>query len=145
MPRWISTPGIEAKHFDTSLAQVVNPARNLSASITGLAASFFWLFSFCRWDTVSSRISAFSNLETFSPSVARAETIKSFNSSKHRLILARRFRSNIGFITLRYCKVREIGCWVCCCKGKLAYEAVIIDIVQIQLTKKAQTVKAQET
>lgn len=75
-PRWVisfvpslmSTPGVDAKHLDTSVAQWVKPARNLSASVTGLAARRCWRRSLCRCCTVSSRMSAFSSLLTFSPS-----------------------------------------------------------------------------
>lgn len=38
VPRWMSTPGMVARHLETSVAQWVNPERNLSESMTGLEA-----------------------------------------------------------------------------------------------------------
>lgn len=101
VPKATSTPGVAARQRLTSLAQCVYPALNRSASITGFAERRCCLWSLWRWRTVNSRMSAFSNLATFSPSPANAVTIRSFSSSKHRLILARRLRSSIGFITCK--------------------------------------------
>uniref|UniRef100_A0A182ITU6 Uncharacterized protein n=1 Tax=Anopheles atroparvus TaxID=41427 RepID=A0A182ITU6_ANOAO len=103
VPSLMSTPGVEARQRETSLAACVNPARKRSASMTGLAARRCWRRSLCRWRTVSSRMSAFSSLATFSPSDCSADTISSFSSSRQRLMRARRLRSSIGFITFRYC------------------------------------------
>uniref|UniRef100_A0A8W7P5E5 Uncharacterized protein n=1 Tax=Anopheles coluzzii TaxID=1518534 RepID=A0A8W7P5E5_ANOCL len=102
VPSLMSTPGVEARQRDTSLAAWVNPARKRSASSTGFAAKRCCRRSLCRWRTVSSRMSAFSSLATFSPSDCSADTISSFSSSRQRLMRARRFRSSIGFITFRY-------------------------------------------
>lgn len=87
----------------TSWAHCENPARNLSAYDCSCGIiSWFWRFRLCRYLTVNSRISAFSSLETFSPSLCRAVTIISFNSSRHRLMRALLFLSSIGFITFLY-------------------------------------------
>lgn len=110
-PRWVmsrvpsetSTPGIAAKATDTSRAHWVKPARKRSLATTGLAARRRSRRNLCKWRTVNSKTSAFSNFAMpASPcSAAKAPAIKSFNSSKHRLILARRCRSNNGFVTFR--------------------------------------------
>ena len=107
VPRATSTPGVAAKHRLTSLAQCVYPALNRSASITGFAERRCCLCSLWRWRTVNSRMSAFSSFATFSPSPAKAVTIRSLSSSKHRLIRARRLRSSIGFITCKLKKKNE--------------------------------------
>lgn len=53
----------------TSTAQWRNPARNRSAyEASGLVVNWFWWRRVCKWRTVSSRMSAFSSLATFSPS-----------------------------------------------------------------------------
>lgn len=102
VPSLTSTPGMEAKQRDTSLAACVNPARKRSASTVGFSDKRRWRRSLWRWRTVNSKISAFSNLATFSPSDWRALTINSLSSSRQRLMRARLLRSSIGFITLRY-------------------------------------------
>lgn len=57
----------------------------------------------CKCLTVSSRISAFSNLDTFSPCACKAAVMMSLSSSRHLLIRARRFLSSRGFIIFLYC------------------------------------------
>ena len=114
-PRWdmrrdptvTSTP-VEARHLLTSVAQAVYPAWNLSRSSPGFRASICCLFSFLKCLTVSSNTSAFSSLEMLSPSVCRANTIRSFSSSRQPLIRARLFLSSSGFITFLYWSVRVI-------------------------------------
>ena len=66
------------------------------------AKSLLPWFSLCKCFTVSSRMSAFSSLETFSPSAWRATVMMSFNSSRHLLILARLFLSRSGFVIFLY-------------------------------------------
>ena len=108
-PRWpisldpmeMSTPE-EARLRLTSVAQVVKPAWNLSRSRDGFKLNICCLFSFLKWFTVSSSTSAFSSFEMLSPSVCRANTISSFNSSRQELIRALRFLSIKGFITFLY-------------------------------------------
>ena len=101
VPRVTSTPGVAAKATDTSRAHWVNPARKRSLATTGLDARRRSRRSLCKWRTVSSKTSAFSNLAIpASPcSAAKAPAIKSLSSSRHRLILARRCRSSNGFVT----------------------------------------------
>ena len=52
----------------------------------------------CKCLTVSSRMSAFSSLDTFSPCACKAAVMMSLSSSRHLLIRARRFLSSKGFI-----------------------------------------------
>jgi len=54
-------------------------------------------------------MSAFSSLETFSPSACSATVMMSFSSSKHLLILARLFLSSKGFVIFLYWCVRDKG------------------------------------
>ena len=58
---------------------------------------------------MSSSISAFSSLETFSPSACRATVMISFSSSRQALIRALRFLSSNGFVIFLYLIVLEIG------------------------------------
>ena len=105
-PRWpinldpmeMSTPE-EAKLRLTSVAQVVKPAWNLSKSKAGFKLNICCLFNFLKWFTVSSSTSAFSSLEMLSPSACRANTIRSFSSSRQELIRARLFFSIKGLTT----------------------------------------------
>jgi hypothetical protein len=100
-----------ARYWDTSAAQWVKPARNLSAyAASGVKPRECWRRSLCRWRTVSSRMSAFSSLLTFSPSAWRDDTIRSFSSSRHLFILARRLRSSIGFMTCTQERDTSVGC-----------------------------------
>lgn len=57
----------------------------------------------CKCLTVSSRMSAFSSLDTFSPCACKAAVMMSLSSSRHLLIRARRFLSSKGFIIFLYC------------------------------------------
>ena len=105
-PTLRSTPGKESRNWAASLAQELYPCLNLVMS----SAGFRWLWlSFWICLTVNSRISAFSNLLTFSPSVWRHPVIISLSSSKQALILALLFLSNNGFVTFLYCIVFDIG------------------------------------
>ena len=96
----------------------MNPARNLSWVLLGdpgddgdgLKPRAWRSLNLCKWRTVNSKTSAFSNLVKFSPSDARAELINSLSSSRHRLIRARRLRSSIGFITLKKKEKFSLGC-----------------------------------
>lgn len=57
------------KKFDTSAAQWRKPALNFSAYVFSVRIpKIFWRRNVCKWRTVNSKISAFSNLATFSPS-----------------------------------------------------------------------------
>ena len=67
-----------------------------------------WL-SFCRCLTVSSRMSAFSSFDTFSPSACRHPVMMSLSSSRQALILALLFRSRRGLVIFLYCIVLDIG------------------------------------
>ena len=115
-PRWdirrdptvISTP-VEARHLLTSVAQAVYPAWNLSRSSPGFKANICCLFSFLKCLTVNSSTSAFSSLEMLSPSVCRANTMRSLSSSRQALIRALLFLSRRGFITFLYWSVLDIG------------------------------------
>lgn len=57
------------KKFDTSAAQWRKPALNFSAyELSERTPKIFWRRNVCKWRTVNSNISAFSNFATFSPS-----------------------------------------------------------------------------
>lgn len=59
VPSVMSTPGIDAKMRETSLAACVNPARKRSSLMTGLAwAKRCWRRNLCKCRTVNSRMSA---------------------------------------------------------------------------------------
>merc|ERR1711953_964546 len=107
-PMVTSTP-VKARHLLTSVAHWVYPALNLSMSREGFTANICCLFSFLRCFTVSSSTSAFSSLLMLSPSVCRANTIRSFSSSRQALILALLFLSMSGLTTFLYWSVRDIG------------------------------------
>lgn len=63
-------------------------------------------------------MSAFSSLETFSPSACRAVTMRSLSSSRQRLMRALLFLSSMGFMTFLYWYVRETGSSSgCACAG----------------------------
>lgn len=69
---------------------LVQSAHLISESFRLKFPQFFWILTACK-----------------------APVISSFNSSKQRLMRARRLRSSIGFITLRYWYVRETGSFSC--------------------------------
>lgn len=70
---WSKTP----KNVLTSAAQCRNPALNFSAyEFFACDPNWFWRRNACKWCTVNSRMSAFSNFATFSPSCWNCEKIK---------------------------------------------------------------------
>lgn len=111
--RWLtrtSTPGEDRRNVAASCAQEEYPAWNFWRSSKGFLANNRrpW-FILCKCLTVNSRMSAFSSLDTFSPSACSATVMMSFSSSRHLLILARRFLSRSGFVIFLYWCVRDRG------------------------------------
>ena len=118
-----STPSMFPMYRFTSVAHSEKPARYLSnteASFTIVVATC-WRCNFCKWRTVISRMSAFSNLEWREGSLFSASNIKTFNSFRLLLMRARRFFSMIGLVIYKNKLLvssnaqtnKQSQCWPC--------------------------------
>lgn len=100
-----STPGVFIRKEVASWAQDEYPVwKRRSSSMGFLVLRHLACCILCRCRTVSSRMSAFSSLDTFSPWAWSAAVIMSLSSSRHLLILARRLRSRSGFMIWKVTK-----------------------------------------